>query len=158
MSDDILKPESREEYQQDAEKYFQGLEGPKGRGVSADDTAVANRHLPSEARHKELERLTKGFSKTSRSGAFTNNANAVPAIFPSGLKQASDFIDEMSSGKYKEPEVVKPPSQQIAPTGHFEMAAAVIENLNALCLPSGKNSRQGPPFEPIKIYGVDLFP
>ena len=35
---------------------------------------------------------------------------------------------------------------------------AVIENLNALCLPTGKSSRQGPPFEPVKVYGVDLFP
>ena len=36
--------------------------------------------------------------------------------------------------------------------------AAVIENLNYLCLPSNKNARVGPPFEPVKSYIVDLFP
>lgn len=34
---------------------------------------------------------------------------------------------------------------------------AMVENLMGLCLPSNKN-RKGPPFTPIKCFGVDLFP
>ena len=36
--------------------------------------------------------------------------------------------------------------------------SAVIDNLNDLCLPSNKNGRQGPPFDPVFCHVVDLFP
>lgn len=34
---------------------------------------------------------------------------------------------------------------------------AMVENLMGLCLPTNKN-RKGPPFKPVKCFGVDLFP
>lgn len=59
--------------------------------------------LPSkeeEARH--LEHMTKMFDDTARSGAGGVKSGST-GIFPNGMKAASDFIDDMTPGKYKAP-------------------------------------------------------
>jgi hypothetical protein len=100
MSDPI-KGESKKQYNESIQEYFGHVRGHENLGPSADDrTAMAN-HLPSkEAEYKLSEYKTLGFNKSSRSGAFSKPSTG-HAIFPNGLKFASDFIDEHTPGKYK---------------------------------------------------------
>jgi hypothetical protein len=108
MSKSILKrPVFQEDpIQQAAEqqRYFGGLGQPKAPGLSADDKYAHEKNLPSEEEgNKKLEYFSKGFEKTSRSGSFAK-AGASAAIFPNGLKFASDFIDnEATPGRHKLP-------------------------------------------------------
>lgn len=109
-----MKSETRKEYEDDAKGYFRNIESAKNPGPSADAPEVADKHLPSRAEEQQLlDRFEKGFTKTSRSGSFTDKPNASPAIFPNGLGFASDFIDEMTPGKFKKPEEGKPVDQQV---------------------------------------------
>lgn len=130
-----LKGESADEYKKETDKYFRNVGTPKVPGMSADDAAVADRFLPSaEEEHRLLDRYGKGFSKTSRSGSFTDKPNASSAIFPNSLKFASEFIDENTPGKYKPQGEMKPPSEQESPVGWFPGASAVIEDTCLDCL------------------------
>jgi hypothetical protein len=104
MTEYKIRGETKEEYLEDAEKYFGKLQGPATAGPSIDDPATIDRILPSkEVEFKMAERFKMGFGKSSRSGAFSK-PNAGPAIFPNSLKFASDFIDEMTPGKYEKPQ------------------------------------------------------
>lgn len=105
MADDKgFRSETKEEYNEDAKKYFGNLQSAKRKGLSADQMAAADKHLPTkEEEYKKLDYYTKGYGKASRSGAFAK-AGLSAAIFPNGLKFASDFIDkEATVGKYKKP-------------------------------------------------------
>ena len=130
-----LVGETRKEYESDRNKYFRNLKDVKRPGPSADEASVANKHLPSkEEEHKKLEYYTKGFTKTSRSGSFSK-PNAGPAIFPNGLKFASDFIDrEATPGIHKQPETKGLPRQRTGPTGFAPKAGAVITDICMDCL------------------------
>jgi len=115
MADNLFKSETKEEYKKSADEYFGHVESPKRIGDSADSHSIYDRNLPSkEAEYKIAERYTTGFDKAKRSGAFSK-PNLSAAIFPSGLKFASTFIDEMTPGKYKKPpapfELNKPQEQ-----------------------------------------------
>lgn len=55
-----------------------------------------------EEESKRKEKFTDLFDKTKRSGA--QSAAGSVAIRPSGLRTASDFLDQMTLGKVKEPE------------------------------------------------------
>jgi hypothetical protein len=139
---EILKPETKEHYEADAAKYWKNIESAKHSGVSADDLAVADGHLPSpRLRAAHADRLAKGFDKTSRSGARVDSSNAVPAIFPGGLKSASDFIDEMTPGKYKPQEEMKPPKEQKRPTGFFPKPAVVLDRCLDCMEPMGSHQQ-----------------
>jgi len=137
MSDelpDILKPETKEHYQEDAAGYFRNVGSRQISGISADDLAAARPHLPSkEVEAKYADRVERAADKTKRSGARVNNSSNVPAIFFDSLKNHSELIDEFTPGKLQEPEEVKPPDQQIAPTGFFEKAEAVVEGFCLDC-------------------------
>lgn len=103
MNEGPIKGETKEEYEEDVKKYFGNIEGAKQlRGKTADAASAYSQYLPgAEQEYKTAQRYEKGFTKTSRSGSFTDKPNASPAIFPSGLKFASEFIDENTPGKYK---------------------------------------------------------
>jgi hypothetical protein len=136
MTNFKIKSESRKEYEEDAKRYFRNIGAPKVQGRSAEDYAEVEARLPTPAnKHKILERYTKGFTKTSRSGAFSK-PNSGPAIFPSGLKFASEFIDEMTPKGIKQPVQPKPDlSKPAKPTGGFlPKAAAVIDDTCLDCL------------------------
>lgn len=135
MQDPRITGETREEYEQDAKRYFKNLGDAKRPGPSADDTALAESALPpDEQKHRILDRFAKGFNKTSRSGSFTDKPNSSPAIFPNGLKFASDFIDEHTPGKFKPEAPAKPPETQKKPTGHFPKAVATIDDICLDCM------------------------
>jgi len=122
--------ESKEEYDKSAKEYFGNIEAPKVSGKSADDSLVYGRHLPgSEQQYRTAERLHKGFSKASRSGAFSKPSTG-HAFFPSGMKFAGDFIDEMTPGKYKpKPKAFEEakPLEQTAPNDTPKPAAILVE-------------------------------
>lgn len=106
--------ETREEYLKSETNYFGAIGGghAQDRGASATDVAHADQHLPSrELQFKMEERLEKGFNKASRSGAFSKASTGF-AIRPSGGKFASDFVDEMTPGKYKQQEERPVPREQ----------------------------------------------
>lgn len=97
----IVTEERRHDYIESEIKYFRNIEGPKQRGPSAADIAEADKHLPSrEMQYKMEQRLEKGFTKSSRSGAFSKASTGF-AIRPNGMKFSSDFINEMTPGKYQ---------------------------------------------------------
>lgn len=101
MPNNLPAGETKEEYEKDTEKYFGHREGPKILGPSADDASSYSQHLPGKKQEHDLaQRYATGFDKTARSGA-QSQPNAGPAIFPNSLKFASEFIDEMTPGKYK---------------------------------------------------------
>jgi hypothetical protein len=136
VTDFKIKSESKREYEEDAKKYFRNIGAPKVNGRSAEDYREVEARLPGPAKKQQiLERYTKGFSKSSRSGAFSK-PNAGPAIFPSGLKFASDFIDEMTPKGIKQPVQPKPDiSKEAKPTGGFlPKARAVIDDVCLDCL------------------------
>jgi hypothetical protein len=136
MTNFKIKSESRKEYEEDAKRYFGNFSSAQGAGQSAEDRARVEARLPSPAtKQLILERYTKGFTKTSRSGAFSK-PNVGPAIFPNGLKFASDFIDEMTPKGMKPKEQPKPDiSKEAKPTGGFlPKACAVISEICLDCL------------------------
>lgn len=99
-----IKGETKEEYARATDEYFGHGTTQRNLGVSADDKRTIEQHLPGQAtEHAMAERYAKGFGKASRSGAFSKPTTGY-AIFPNGLKFASDFIDEHTPGKYKKPE------------------------------------------------------
>lgn len=103
MAEEKLRGESREEYLEDAKKYFGNLKGNKTGGLSAEEAAIVDSHLPTkEEEQKKLDYYEKGFNKASRSGAFSKPGSG-PAIFPNSLDFASKFIDEHTPGKYQKP-------------------------------------------------------
>lgn len=114
---DFKTPESREEYEKDAERYWKNIadNSPKNRSeqFSADQARVADQHLPSREQQYRMENYyAEGYNKTSRSGSFTSKPNASPAIFPMGRK-AFDFIDnECTPGIHKPPEARPVPKEQ----------------------------------------------
>ncbi len=100
MSDPI-KGESKEQYNEAIKEYFGHVRGHENIGPSADDrTAMAQKLPGKEEQYRLSEYKTRGFSKSSRSGAFSNASTGF-AIRPNGLKFASDFVDEHTPGKYK---------------------------------------------------------
>jgi hypothetical protein len=136
MADKKIKSETRKEYEEDAKRYFGYYSPAQGGGKSAEDFARVEAHLPgAKQKHRLLERYTKGFEKTSRSGAFSK-AGASAAIFPNGMKFASEFIDDMTPKGYKQPEQPKPDiSKEAKPTGGFlPKACAVITEICLDCL------------------------
>jgi hypothetical protein len=135
MSEEKFTSETREEYESDANRYFRNVGSPRNPGFSADEAKVADKYLPSKEKEQQnLDRLTKGFQKTSRSGAFVNRATAVPGIFPNGLKFASDFIEEMTPGKMQREAVVRPPDRQKAWLPSIPKAEVVLEDLCPDCM------------------------
>jgi hypothetical protein len=137
MTNFKIKSETRKEYEEDAKRYFGNFSSAEARaGRSAEDYQEVESRLPSP-RNKQriLERYTKGFSKASRSGSFAKPGLG-PAIFPSGLKFASDFIDEMTPKGIKPKEQPKPDiSKEAKPTGGFlPKACAVISEICLDCL------------------------
>ncbi len=138
MSDkeDLMRPESKQEYEADRDRYYRNVGSPVTPGVSADDLRIADKHLPPlEQRLKHADRLEKGFTKTSRSGSFTDKPNASAAIFPNGLKFASDFIDEHSVKGWKPPAPMKPKPTQEKPTGHAPTAKAIMDRCPSCMAP-----------------------
>jgi hypothetical protein len=138
MSDkeDLMKPESRQEYEADRDRYYRNVGSPKTPGISADDLRIADAHLPPlEQRLKHAERLEKGFTKTSRSGAFTDKPNASAAIFPNGLKFASDFVDEHTPKGWKPPAPMKPRPTQEKPTGNAPKPKAILDRCPSCMAP-----------------------
>jgi len=136
MTEFKIKPETKKEYEEDTKKYFRNIGAPKQQGKSAEDFSEVEARLPSaKDKHKILERYTKGFTKTSRSGAFSK-PNVGPAIFPSGLDFASKFIDEMTPKGIKPKEQPKPDiSKEAKPTGGFlPKARAVITDICLDCM------------------------
>lgn len=130
MSDqhDLLKAESKEQYDQDAAKYFRNVQDSKKSGMSADERALIDSRLPGQKEQAEYaDMLAEGLDKTKRSGAAVNSPSAVPAIFPGGLSKASAFIDRFTPGKYKAPEEAKPLAEQKAPTGYFPKPSVVLD-------------------------------
>jgi hypothetical protein len=127
MTEFKIKPETKKEYEEDTKKYFRNITAPKQAGKSAEDYHEVEKRLPSpEEKHKLLDRYTKGFTKTSRSGAFSK-PNSGPAIFPSGLDFASSFIDEMTPKGIKPKEQPKPEiDKEAKPTGGFLPKARAI--------------------------------
>lgn len=110
---DFKTPESKKEYEIDAAKYWRNISdtSPKNHSekIAADDPRVIDPHLPSrEAQYKMEQYYEKGYTKTSRSGAFTNKPNASAAIFPNGLRFASDFIDEECTPGVYQPQQERP--------------------------------------------------
>jgi hypothetical protein len=133
MTDDLLKPETKEEYQRNESEYFRNVGAPKGAGRSAiDPREVASRLPPQEEKLKLLDRFERGFDKTSRSGAFSK-AGAGPAIFPNGRKFAMDFIDEMTPKRAKPEEAKRPITEQTRPVD-APKAAAVIDGICIDCM------------------------
>lgn len=140
MSDDIpeiLQRETPEQYQQDAANYFKNLKHQEipGSGLSADDLSHAQKHLMTKQQEAAYaDRVDLAANKTRRTGAQVAKGANVPGLFLHGIKQTSELIDEFTPGKYEQPEEMKPPSEQIAPTGFFEAAEAVIETFCLDCL------------------------
>jgi hypothetical protein len=135
MSEKKIRSETKKQYEEDAKKYFGYYSAAKGTGKSAEDFAQVEARLPGpEHKQRLLERYTKGFGKTSRSGAFSKPGIG-PAIFPNGLKFAQDFIDEMTPKGIKQKEQPKPDiSKEAKPTGFFPKACAVITEVCLDCL------------------------
>jgi hypothetical protein len=101
MTEKAIKGETHEEYVKDSKRFFGDIQGPKVMGPSADRRTQFGRHLPGPEQEWRLaERYAKGFGKASRSGAFSKPSTGF-ALRPSGGKFASDFVDEMTPGKYK---------------------------------------------------------
>jgi len=136
MAEFKLKRETKEEYEEDAKRYFRNIGSTRVNGRSAEDYDQVEASLPSPAKKLAiLERYTKGFTKKSRSGAFSESGLS-PAIFPSGLKFASDFIDEMTPKGIKQPEQPKPKwDKEAKPTGSYlPKAAAIITDMCLDCM------------------------
>jgi hypothetical protein len=107
-----LTSESKAEYLAEEKRFFGATGDVAGRGLSASDAVVADRHLPSKQQEqKMLDRWEWGLTKASRSGAFSKPGSG-PAIFPGGLKKTMDFIDECTPGQYKEQQERPVPKEQ----------------------------------------------
>lgn len=136
MADKSWTSETKKEYETDAQRYYRNVEDAKRPGPSADSAVIADSYLPSRQEEQKLvDYYTKGFDKTSRSGSFTDNPNASPAIFPNGLKFASNFIDkECTPGKYRPSEPMKPPTEQSKPVENIPKLAFIIADVCLECL------------------------
>lgn len=113
MSQPKFDSETKQEYKQNESEYFKNLSGPgQGAGLSATDRALIDQHLPSaEQESIILDRFERGFTKSSRSGAFSK-PGAGPAIFPNGLDFASKFIDDHTPKREKPKPDAKPLTEQ----------------------------------------------
>jgi hypothetical protein len=130
-----MKSETKKEYDDDANRYWRNIESAKNPGPSADSAEVADKYLPGKAEEQKiLDRFEKGFTKTSRSGSFTDKPNASPAIFPNGLGFASDFIDEMTPGKFKKPEEGTPVQEQVGRVENVPKPAFIIADTCLDCM------------------------
>jgi hypothetical protein len=130
-----LTSETPSEYKKNEKEYFGNFGDAKRPGLSAAEAALADKHLPSKKEeHELLDYYTKGYDKTSRSGAFSK-AGAGPAIFPNGLKFASKFIDDQGTpGRYKLKQEQRPvPAKQTRPVD-TPKAEAVVTHLCVDCL------------------------
>lgn len=130
---DPSKSETSDEYKSEQEKYFKKIQDTsykrRSEIISADSAAVADTHLPSREAQWNLENYyEKGYSKTSRSGAFTDKPNASASIRPNGLKFASDFVEkECRPGKYKPQQPGKVPTEQTKAVDAPKSACTIVD-------------------------------
>lgn len=133
MTDNKPVSETPAEYKAEESRYFRNVGAPKGAGKSATDADLVEKILPpDEHKHQILDRYERGFTKSSRSGAFSK-AGSGPAIFPNGLGFASEFIDSMTPKREKPKEEMKPLREQTRAVD-VPKAAAVIVNRCIDCM------------------------
>ncbi len=126
---DILKPEPKEHYDANAAGFFRNVGDAQRPGLSADEAAVTNRALPSDAETaKYADHVDLAVNKTRRSGAIVDHKKVGHGgIFMQSMSETSALIDEFTAGKYKPAEPMKPKPTQEKPTGHAPKATAIMD-------------------------------